>query len=450
MATGKRPPPGIPGTRRRRPAPTIDLKATEIASEPAGPPPQPGFEAKPGFELQPAAEAASPPPPPEPPQTPPNEPPRPEREPLSPPPGHGSAWLPPDVPWPAVAAGAAGAAGVLLIMLVVWLIVPRSDGAAGLTPRLAAIETQLRELAARPAPVNVDPATLGALSERMAKLESALNAPRPLAADPALGGRVGALENALKPLRDSTAALGRRADETDATFRNIRGRTDAVEAALAELRNAARAASGEHDELAKLASRIAALEKSDRAVADELAKRPASNSDRPVRLAVAAAALRTAVERGDAFSAELATVKPLTNDAVAIAAIEPFAASGVPSATALGRELILLLPVMQRAAGTASRDGGFLDRLQANAEKLVRIRPVDEVPGEDTSAVLSRIEVKAAHADLAGALAELGKLSAAVRAPALAWIAKAEARSKSVDASCKLAADAIAALKTNP
>ncbi len=105
---------------------------------------------------------------------------------------------------------------------------------------------------------------------------------------------------------------------------------------------------------------------------------------------------------------------------------------------------------MQRAAGTATRDGGILDRLQANAEKLVRIRPIEGVPGEDANAILSRIEVKAAHGDIAGALAELAKLPPSVRAPALAWIAKAEARGKAVDASRRLAAEALAALKTNP
>ena len=60
------------------------------------------------------------------------------------------------------------------------------------------------------------------------------------------------------------------------------------------------------------------------------------------------------------------------------------------------------------------------------------------MPGEDADAILSRIEAKAAHADIAGALAELAKLPPAVRAPALAWIAKAEARDKAVDASRRL------------
>jgi hypothetical protein len=362
------------------------------------------------------------------------------------------AWLPPEFPWPAAVAGALGAAAVLLVVLLIWLIVPRGgEAVAALTPRLAAIETQLRDLAARPAPVSVDPQALDALSARLAKLESALNAPRPPATDPALAGRVGALEGALKPLSDSIGALARRADETDAAFRNVRGRADATAAALSELQNAARATSADHGEIANLSNRIAALEKTDRAVADHLAKSAATaGSDRPVRLAVAAAALRSALERGDPFAAELAAVRPLTNDVNALSAIEPFAASGVSSAAALGRELLVLLPVMQRAAGLAPREGGILDRLQANAERLVRIRPIEEIPGEDATAILSRIEVKAGHADIAGALAELAKLPPAVRAPALAWIAKAEARAKALEASRRLAADAIAALKTTP
>ena len=342
---------------------------------------------------------------------------------------------------------------MLLVFLSIWLIVPRSgsDAVATLTPRLATIDTQLRDLAARPAPAGIDPQAIDALSTRLAKLENALSAPRPVATDPNVLGRLGSVEGLVKPLSDSIVALARRADDTDAAFRNVRGRIDTAAAAVAELQSAARASSGDHGEIAKLTDRIAALEKMDRAVADQLAKNAASAAnDRPVRFALAASALRATFERGEPFAAELAAVKPLTADAPTLAAIEPFAASGVPSAATLGRELLAVVPVMQRAAGTAPRDGGILDRLQANAEKLVRVRPIEAVPGEDANAILSRIEVKAAHADIAGALAELAKLPSAVRAPALAWIAKAEARGKAVDATRRLAANALAALKTNP
>ena len=97
-------------------------------------------------------------------------------------------------------------------------------------------------------------------------------------------------------------------------------------------------------------------------------------------------------------------------------------------------------------AATPARDAGFLDRLQASAEKLVRVRPVDEAPGDDPAAVVARIEVRAAQADLAGALAELAKLPALLRARAQGWIAKAQARNTAVEASQRFAADAVAVL----
>ena len=45
MSSAKGPPSGPPGRRGRRRAPTIDLRATEITSEPAPPPPEPVFVA---------------------------------------------------------------------------------------------------------------------------------------------------------------------------------------------------------------------------------------------------------------------------------------------------------------------------------------------------------------------------------------------------------------------
>ena len=180
-------------------------------------------------------------------------------------------------------------------------------------------------------------------------------------------------------------------------------------------------------------------------------KAAAAGSDRASRLAVAASALRGAVERGDPFTAELAIVKPFAPDANAIAALEPFAASGVPSNQALGQELAALVRPMLRASDATPRDAGFLDRLQANAEKLVRIRPVgEEAKGDDRAAILSRVEQRASQGNIAGAMAELDKLPAEARAPFNAWIAKADARNKAIEASRKLSADAVAALKAAP
>jgi hypothetical protein len=118
---------------------------------------------------------------------------------------------------------------------------------------------------------------------------------------------------------------------------------------------------------------------------------------------------------------------------------------------ALGQELAAILRPMLRASERTPSDAGFLERLQANAEKLVRIRPVgEEVRGDDRAAVLARAEQRATQGNIPGALTELDKLPPDARAPAQSWIAKAEARNKALDASRRLTADAVAALKAAP
>jgi hypothetical protein len=288
---------------------------------------------------------------------------------------------------------------------------------------------QLRELAARPAPVSADPKAVEDVAARLERLESAQAQPRAPVTDPVVLGRVSATENALKSLADNVAGLSRRSDGIEATLSR---RSEAIEAALRETQG----------RLDRLTATLSDLQTTVRAAA--------AGSDRAVRLAVAATALREAVERGDPFAAELAVTKPLASDANALTPLEPFASTGVPASLALARELTALLQPMLRASGGPPRDGGFLERLQANAEKLVRIRPVDEARGDDRSAILARIEQHAARADLPGALAEIGKLPAEARAPFAAWAAKAEARGNAIDASRRFAANAVAALKTAP
>jgi len=111
---------------------------------------------------------------------------------------------------------------------------------------------------------------------------------------------------------------------------------------------------------------------------------------------------------------------------------------------------VALTNALAQSSGAPPREGGFLERLQANAERLVRIRPLDEPPGDDPAAVLTRIEQRALQADLPGALTELAKLPAPARAAAQAWIAKAQARLAAIAASRRFAADAFAALGKTP
>ncbi len=361
-----------------------------------------------------------------------------------------AARTPPDPPWRAIGAVLAGISIVVLLVVLTGRFSGDDSHIRTIEARIARAEQQMRELSGRAPTNSVDLKALDDLTARVAKLETGASNPRSPGADPALANRMATLEGALKSLEEKIGVVARRTDDIDLIARDAREKAGATAAAIAELtQKMARLSSA--SELDASVNRISALERLTSAMQAELAKRGVGETgDRPVRLAVTASALNTAVERGDAFAAELAAAKLLAGDDAALAPLAPFAATGLPSATALGRELVALTNALAQTSGAPPREGGFLDRLQANAERLVRIRPLDEPPGDDPAAVLTRIEQRALQADLPGALTELAKLPAPARAAAQAWIAKAQARLAAVAASRRFAADAFAALGKTP
>jgi hypothetical protein len=348
----------------------------------------------------------------------------------------------------------ASVGGGLVALLGFWALntALRPDaGTHTLEPRLARTEQQVRELAERPVSAQSETASGSALNDRLAKAESALAAlKQPPSADPALANRISRTESELKSSGEIVAILNRRTDETATLARDARQRADVNAAAIAELGQKLTRlgiAPVERSDLDAVSKRVAAIEASEKAMAAELAKRPALGATDPaVRFVVASAALRDAVERGQPFASLLATIKPLVKDGKQLAPLEAFAATGVPSAVTLSRQLTELAPALYQAAGVAPREDGLFERLTANAEKLVRIRPVHDVPGTDPSAVIARIELKAAHFDADGALVELAKLPDNVRAPAQDWIKRMQARTAAIQSSNQIAAEALAAL----
>ncbi len=376
-------------TMRRRP-PTIDLKATEVETE------------KPAS----TAEAAA--------SNPPGE-----RAQEANAPGAGARWNFGDsitrLRSQAIVAYAMGASAGVIAMLVVFAVL----WMAGLAPSRGSPPPNAAESAA---------AASDQIGARLDKIEAGLAGQR---ADAALATRVAAAEAEAKSLGDSLAALTRRVDDIAVTARDALGRANAA------------SATGDLD---ALANRIAVLERTVKMLSDDVARRPASADDRAARMTVAAEALRAAVERGAPYEAELAAVKASGVAENALAPLEPFAAEGVPSAPALARELSTLTSALLRASGVTPSDGSFLGRLQANAERLVRVSPIDAPPGDDPGAVIARINAAATRVDIAAALAEIALLPDPARSLAEIWTKKAEAREKAIAASRRIAADALAAL----
>jgi hypothetical protein len=351
---------------------------------------------------------------------------------------------PPAVSWLGLVT--AGIGLVLAALGIASLLVSRDNGVKALDARLAGVESNVRVIASRPPPATADPKTLDEVASRIAKLEAGAAAPAQAAAsDSALAGRIAALDAQLKTLAETIGSLGRRDEEVFAAARDARARVDANATAVADLAQKLPAATAaERAAIEALGKRVGAMEAlGSRVDAVERSQQAAARDDRAVRLALAATALNSAVERGGAFTAELSAVKSLGGDPKLIAALEPFAASGVPAAAALAREFAELAPSLQASA--APREG-VLARLQMNAEKLIQVRRVDAPAGSDAGAIVARAEAKASRGDIGGAASELGQLPPDARARAQAWIARVEARQAALDASRRLAADSLVGL----
>ncbi len=290
------------------------------------------------------------------------------------------------------------------------------------------------------------------LNARLAKLEAALArqpAPAVPATDTALASRIGALEVAVKSIGDNTSNAAGRSGEAADTAKEARERSEANAKALAELKIAVDQLHGNtvaKSDLEKVQDRVSAVESSTRTVEQKIETPGSTAADRDVRIAVLASSLKATVERGSPFSTELNAIKPLVDDRKSIAALEPFASSGVPSQVATLAECASLMPALNVAAAPSTSSGGILDRLQAGANRLVRVRPVNEAPGTDPVSILDRAEAKSLRGDIAGVVSELSSLPPNMRAPADDWIAKANARAAALAAVQQISANALNAL----
>ena len=186
------------------------------------------------------------------------------------------------------------------------------------------------------------------------------------APDPAAAARIEALEKSVASLRAEIAGL--------------RAQSEKLASAVNEVKSAPRDAAAAPD-LSAINERIAGLERAARAQSTEIAQENAKPvDDVPLRRVVAASLLDVLVRVGDPYPAALTAAKSLAPNPDALKPLDAFAASGVPSAPVLSRELLTLVPKLSPPAPDNSTTGSSLiDRLQAGAAKLVRIERTDAV-----------------------------------------------------------------------
>ncbi len=208
-----------------------------------------------------------------------------------------------------------------------------------------------------------------------------------------LVGRLGGLETSNT---EAKADRGRIAESLDQTLEATEGRVGSMESKLAKIEAGAEAAT--------------------KAQAEAV-------------FAVALADLKSAVDAGRPFGPEWEVVKRAAPEGVpALAPLEAFVATGVPSPTKLREDLPKVARAMVEADEAASAGSGFLDRMMSHAASIVRVRPAGESAGESLSAKVSRIESRLASGDLPAALAAWKALPDGARAVSAKWGAALEAR----------------------
>jgi len=257
----------------------------------------------------------------------------------------------------------------------------------------------------------------------------------------ALENRIAALERAVRDAVAAARAADERSDKIASVFEGTKRSGD--EQSLSQLHD--------HGALEDLANRVASLESQQTALKqkqkefDRVAE-ATTGPDEAARFATVAVALRSAVERGSPFVAELAAARSLGLDEKALASLQPFATTGLPTRDELLHGLSDLLPELRRLAVPPSHDLGYFGRLQASAVKMLHIRPVRDEPGDDPATVMSRIEFKMRQQDIDATVAELDKLPPPVTEFAQPWRTKALARQQALESARIIATTSLAKL----
>lgn len=299
-----------------------------------------------------------------------------------------------------------------------------------------------------PPPVtnNASKSEVEAIGTRIAKIESdaakAVPAPRPVA-DPAIAARLETMEKSLASLRGDVTAARAQSEKVAATLSEIKSAAPQAAASTTEPQAASAAdTSAIEERLGKIERATAALSA---AAAAPPPVPPAPVEDPRMRKVAAATLLDSSVRQGEPYAPALAAVRALGDDADILKSLDAFAASGLPTANALSRELLALLPKLAPKPDTPAAPSGMVERLQQSAAKLVRIERTDAA-GSGTSAIVTRVTAAAQRNDLNEAKRELMQLPAADRAPVQAWIARLEARDAALAASRQFAAETMTAL----
>jgi hypothetical protein len=138
--------------------------------------------------------------------------------------------------------------------------------------------------------------------------------------------------------------------------------------------------------------------------------------------------LKDAIERGDPYVSELASVRRLAppDDGAEIESLNAGAATGLARPRDLEASFPSVADAIVAAAAMHPSDGTLWGKIVDASERLVTLRRIDG-KGDDAPAIVSRAEGDVKQGDLAKAAHELAALSGPAAAAAAGWLKSANA-----------------------
>jgi hypothetical protein len=241
---------------------------------------------------------------------------------------------------------------------------------------------------------------------------------------------------AVSDLASRVDALERRLGQSQgagAEIEGLAGRLGTVEQQIAA---GQQESAGLTDDVGSLRGQVGTLSTRVDALAgglDQLKQQIASTEDRRTQvatLAPAVAQLDAAIEQGEPFADLLDGLRGQEDPAVvqAIEALQPAAASGVPTLAALRSSFDAVANRIVHAAQAPEGDS-LLGQAAGNLMSLVTVRPVGaDVKGDSAVARVARAEAALEDGDLAAAVAELEALDGSAAEAAAPWLTEARPR----------------------
>jgi hypothetical protein len=308
-----------------------------------------------------------------------------------------------------IAAGVIGAvvalAGAGVLQYAGMLGYPGASGSTASNTEIATLQQQVDAL--KQGSANGDAARFDELSSTVEAVRAELTGVKESLSTGAGGETAGlqALDERIKAIESSIAGLNQGGTTETAGLAELGDRVGAIESSVKSATDTASAADG----------KLAAVEKS---IADLDARVDAQAQQPKIALAISTAALKSAIDRGAPFAAELETFAAIAPAAPGLAELRAHAEAGIPTRDDLMAEVEPAAAAMIAAETPVDPNAGYFDRLLQSAESLVTVRPVGEVAGTGAGAVVARMQVALKAGDLDKAYAEFESLPEPVRAAA--------------------------------